>query len=664
MKKIQLIYILFFCSIFSHYPKADGGRDKMTQELDLEEVRGSLAQLSLTSVVLGDYLMVMKSDFDIFIDGEPYIACALLLNTKSGVYKLRLWNQTILTGKNPTVDHLVQVCKEQFSQGRPCVGFPFALDEEQQNECLLAQTPIPRKVSKSCHRFVKNCGDDQCSECKKLNVSKMLTNVTVMMKESSAPSVNTENILMSPKLEQKEDGETDSLGSNGISYPAMEDISVADSVSMLDETELKPIVLPFIKDLSKNSLSKKCPWCNKKVTWSGESDAFQEHRQACLSLVLNKNVVKKEINEDSSVNYEQWCSEEQQDEENINKGSDIERQPTDESTKSQMHCHECKKNFDSESSATLHKKFVHFWGLFNCPTCHEQFDFADNLVQHTKKDEEHRENHNCTCPICQEYFPATILVNHYKKCVRTELQKEKYPEVMQLPELRNTQRSANISKKREAQNTTVSKSPKANGERPICSQCGKSFKDERMLSKHNRIHLREQGATVDGSNSTNKALYFPCDKCEKQFLSKEGWRLHTRLVHENVNENATCEVCGITFITKERLGRHKNLHHSTDERYNCKYCDKRCSTTAWLKRHIASNHEEPKFKCSFCDKSFTFKIKLEGHENEHKGVKPYSCNICGVSYHKRDGLRSHMRKHGTAFSVKGTRNNMRTKNAS
>merc|ERR1719500_2571068 len=117
-----------------------------------------------------------------------------------------------------------------------------------------------------------------------------------------------------------------------------------------------------------------------------------------------------------------------------------------------MHCHECKKNFDSESSATLHKKFVHFWGLFNCPTCHEQFDFADNLVQHTKKDEEHRENHNCTCPICQEYFPATILVNHYKKCVRTELQKEKYPEVMQLPELRNIQRSANISKKREAQN--------------------------------------------------------------------------------------------------------------------------------------------------------------------------------------------------------------------
>ena len=83
---------------------------------------------------------------------------------------------------------------------------------------------------------------------------------------------------------------------------------------------------------------------------------------------------------------------------------------------------------------------------------------------------------------------------------------------------------------------------------------------------------------------------------------------------------------------------------STDERYNCKHCDKRFSTTNWLKRHIARTHEEPKLKCSFCDRLFTFKWQLEGHENEHKGETPYSCNICGLSYHKRDALRNHVKK--------------------
>ena len=643
----------------------------MTQKLDLEEVKGSLAQLSLTTVVLGDYLMVMKSDFDVFIDGEPYLAFALLLNTKSGVYKLRLWNQSILTGKDPSADHLVQVCKEQFSQGKPCIGFPCALNEEEQDECFLSQTPVPRKVSKSCHRFLNLHGDDQCSECKKMNMSKNLTNVTVMIKESSTSNEKPSNILMEPKLEPNEDAETDSLGCNEISYSAIE-VSPVHSMSMLVETDLKPVTNPNKKDISDKSRSKKCPWCNKEITWSGESNVFQKHRQECLIQVLSKNVVNKDINQKASVNCEQWCSEDELDKVNKSEASDFEEHTTtttpttstDElTTKGQMHCQECKKNFDSEPSFTLHRKFVHFWGLFSCPTCPEQFDFADNLIQHIKQDEGHIETPKCICPICREYFSASILANHYKKCVRTELQKDKFPEVLQFPELRNIQRSLNTPRQGETKNHRKRGEGRGHyhrflkgidpiGERVVCSQCGNSYKNEEILARHNRIHLREQGATVDDTSGNYKDLYFTCDHCEKKFASKEGWSLHIRTVHSNVKENWTCEVCGISFITRERLGRHKILHHSTDERYNCKYCDKRCSTTAWLKRHIASNHEAPRFKCSFCDKSFTFRSKLEGHENEHKGVKPYSCNICGLSYHNISGYRGHMRKkHGHA---KGT----------
>ena len=55
-------------------------------EFDLEEAKGILASLSLTSVSFEDYLIVMRSEFDVNILGQPYLALMLLFNVKSGKY--------------------------------------------------------------------------------------------------------------------------------------------------------------------------------------------------------------------------------------------------------------------------------------------------------------------------------------------------------------------------------------------------------------------------------------------------------------------------------------------------------------------------------------------------------------------------------------------------
>ena len=55
-------------------------------EFDLEEAKGILASLSLTSVTFEDYLIVMRSEFDVNILGQPYLALMLLFNIKSGKY--------------------------------------------------------------------------------------------------------------------------------------------------------------------------------------------------------------------------------------------------------------------------------------------------------------------------------------------------------------------------------------------------------------------------------------------------------------------------------------------------------------------------------------------------------------------------------------------------
>ena len=618
----------------------------MSGELNLEEVSNSLGQLSLTCVELGDYIMVIKSNLDLFIDSEPYLALMLILNKKSGIYMAKLWNKTLSAGKNPTTEEFIQVCKQHFSHGKPCVGFPLETNEQGLYECLLSSLPIPRKVAKDCHKFLKKgVGDDNlCSECKKLSVSKSLANVTAVLK-SSLQDAGSKNGVTSPKKEPNEDEEED-IKDRSEDFNFFQDSHPDDS--LLDEAELEPVT----KQVSDKQHSKECPWCNETISWCGEIDLFQEHRTACLKLVLKRRSKIRDVyikpehenghSEDESRDYEAQVYEEgrQRIKEITTKSSVIE-QATSKTTQNDLMCLECKKNFDTEASVTLHKKFVHFWGIFFCPDCTKQFHFAGDLIQHIRQESGHRENCNVKCPSCIDEFSLTNISNHYKRCIVREIRREKFGIITEEPRLTHLQNPQ--IKNIPVGNHEKNERKKATSQRVICTQCGNSFKSMEILLRHNRIHLREQGAEKDDTPG-NEPLYYNCDQCGKQFVSKTGWVNHMRLLHEGVDEKATCEVCGITFITRERLWRHKNLHHSNDDRYKCKYCNKQCSTKSWLARHIASTHEEPKFKCSYCDRAFTFKRKLEGHENEHKGLKPFLCTVCDASYASIDGLRSHKRK--------------------
>ena len=607
--------------------------DVNMDELNLQNMNRLLTQLALPSLILGDYLVVMNCDFDVFIDGEPYLALMVILNKKSGIYKAKLWNQTICVGKKPSVAEFVQICEQHFSRGKPCIGCPQEIEEEGQCEKLLSQIPIPRRVSQDCSKFIKEGFGDVCSECKKLSVSKTFTNVAVTIKDEIS-YVGRRNDGTLPKQEQNKDEEDVLYGSdvetvNSVGYDPVVEEPELDSASSF-------VTGSFVTGVFEDQHSKKCPWCKNTISWSGNSNAFQEHRSACLMVVLKKG--SKRLENDSRGVHGQSKDESNEDGLKVIEPAREERNgdprtslalanqaAIDVPANDTKSCRYCSKTFSTAESATLHKKFVHFWGTFLCTICSKHFNFANDLVLHIQQQVDHREAHYVHCPSCKEELTVTNIANHYKKCVLNEVKKTKFDNdsvTLKLP--------------------IVEKYRTAPGQRVICTQCGQSFKSILILSRHNRIHLREQGAEKDDASS--EPLYFNCDQCGKQFVSKVGWQLHKKLVHEGVSEDFTCEVCGIAFITRERLWRHKNMHHSTDDTYNCKYCNKRCSTRPWLARHIATKHEEPKFKCNYCDRSFALKKKLESHENEHKGVKPFSCTICTASYTSKEGLHGHKRK--------------------
>ena len=140
-------------------------------QFNVDEARAAIDRLALMSAPAGDYLIVMNYGPDLTISDEPYFSLMLLINTKSGKYIRRMWNQTVAQGEMTTVEQVVELCKIHFYQGRPCIGYPMGDINEEFHGFIISQTPVPRKISKSCHGLLSTtAGNDTscCAECLKL----------------------------------------------------------------------------------------------------------------------------------------------------------------------------------------------------------------------------------------------------------------------------------------------------------------------------------------------------------------------------------------------------------------------------------------------------------------------------------------------------------------
>ena len=68
------------------------GEDSEIQ-YELHEMEGLLRKLHLSLLIHEDYVVFMRSGFDLTLAGEPYIAIMLLLNRLSGRFFARIWNR-------------------------------------------------------------------------------------------------------------------------------------------------------------------------------------------------------------------------------------------------------------------------------------------------------------------------------------------------------------------------------------------------------------------------------------------------------------------------------------------------------------------------------------------------------------------------------------------
>ena len=518
------------------------------------------ALLELRSLDYGNYLVVVKSDFDLIVDDEPYLAVMFLFNVTTGKYIARIWNQTVSTGIVTTQDQLMAACKTHFEH-KPCLGCPESAHDKTQLDFLISQTPIPRKISKSCHRVLKKgIGSEvSCPECNLLKETKNQTAV-----EDVEPQ---EEVIKKETLHDTEETECSSKN------------LVVDEVKK-EDSELQ---------MSKSEDVFETDFKEEYFDMEGDLPVISRHLSQPTKLKA------KRLQQRSNAK----ATEETQYGNGILWGSRKLSYP--------RKCSLCEQVFASKEKFQKHLKHKHNAGYFACCTCKFRVSFANELVEHMMK-QNHTEDPYVKCPSCKESLHMQDFVNHYEKCIISLKQKQRKGKEVMCQICGKACFRKDIGKhlkthlrkegKDESDIKHLLPNSKINSNLYYyCEMCGKRFTTQHQLRKHIQVEHDKIG--------------YQCKMCTKTFKTHKGMLEHANLDH-STDEKYNCRYCGKRFGSLNSLKSHTIYHHEAPK-FKCQYCGKMFKMKKSLESHERMHTGEKPFPCSICETGFTSRGSLAQH---------------------------------------------------
>ncbi|XP_056228794.1 zinc finger protein 665-like [Seriola aureovittata] len=246
---------------------------------------------------------------------------------------------------------------------------------------------------------------------------------------------------------------------------------------------------------------------------------------------------------------------------------------------------------------------------YTCPDCQKNFAFPEDLNKHL---EIHVKENNGTCPKCNETFNSP----------------EELETHMGVHEKSYT-----------------------------CNTCGKKFKVEYALKKHEQGHQNEQYYCSLCRKRFIKLSHYKrhilvhdrresrCPHCDSVFLQLTALKYHLRTHTQERPYQCTC--CIETFEVKEDLEQHclKHRKFKKERPYSCTRCDLAFSTLMELTEHMSTHEGEQPLNCPVCGRTFLNKNKLEKHLSIHSGERPHLCSICGNGFPSAASLKLHIHIH-------------------
>ncbi|XP_055607425.1 zinc finger protein 852-like [Uranotaenia lowii] len=284
-------------------------------------------------------------------------------------------------------------------------------------------------------------------------------------------------------------------------------------------------------------------------------------------------------------------------------------------------CEYCKKGFAYLSGLKKHSLVHTGQKPHACPDCGRCFSQKVNLTIHMKQHTGEESSKKFFCPICQKGCTRMSelkihLKTHWKKTPHgCPLCTERFGEITNFYEHIKTRHKDDLTLQEAIQmiaqdeNTEViacgtdEEQPEIDGEWR-CQVCLKSFRTERLLSKHKRkMHPK----------------VFVCTFCPKQFLYRSLLDKHTTV-------------------------------HTQEKRFLCKFCDARFSQKINLDVHLLKIHNvgdrklvQKQYECSYCPKLFDRQSSLQLHVRVHTKERPFGCRDCPKAFASNSALAAHIR---------------------
>lgn len=149
-------------------------------------------------------------------------------------------------------------------------------------------------------------------------------------------------------------------------------------------------------------------------------------------------------------------------------------------------------------------------------------------------------------------------------------------------------------------------------------------------------------------------FFFP--QCNQRFISQEILNNHVQQKHPVGDDRPfSCELCAATFKTKNHMGAHLTLFHSSgDRKFVCELCKKPHAAQYILNAHMRNRHSDVKrIACNYCGLKFRWVSGMKKHcVKDHGTDCPYPCSICGQKVNTLNELKRHkMDQHGVNMNV-------------
>ncbi len=134
--------------------------------------------------------------------------------------------------------------------------------------------------------------------------------------------------------------------------------------------------------------------------------------------------------------------------------------------------------------------------------------------------------------------------------------------------------------------------------RVLCEFCLKSFTNVGHLKTHMEITHPEE-------------CKFTCSHCDRRFLEESQRASHGIRAHRLIERN--CDECGQIFGHLDELTRHIEKEHPNVQKFPCEKCDRKFVSIEKLRNHQIYFHSTKTAECDFCKKSYADQKNLRRH---------------------------------------------------